>query len=755
LFRPKLKDKYHVEYVDGEGIFLLGERDSHVLEGVHLTQIVPLIDGRRTVNEILAAASPMVMRDDALRALDVLATAGHLVEADPALPPAHAAFWSELNVDTRYAVTQLAQAGVRVTTIGPVDPGPIVSALQAFTVRLDPFGGVEVVVTDDYLHPKLAAINHASLHQGRPLLLVKPVGIRLWIGPLIIPVRTACWRCLAIRLNANREVENYVERKSAAPGPFPITRSRVGLAEHQAAAMIATQLVRWLVTGANPELESRVLVADILAFSFDFHQVVRLPQCPECGNPACASSAGQPIEVREGDVVVDRQGGLRIESPEATFARLRHHVSPFTGVVSSITPAMWHGVGPIRTYMAGHNFALKSDQLWFLKDGLRTNSSGKGRTDAQARTSALCEALERHSGVYRGDEPRIRASFDQLGAEAIDPRSSMLYSERQYQEREIWLARNSRFQVVPLPFRTDAEIEWTPLWSMTEGRPKYLPTSYLYYNYPTPPEQFYCWADSNGCAAGSTLEDAILQGLLELVERDAVCLWWYNRVRRPGVDLRAFDTPFAEEMLRFYRAHEREVWALDLTSDLGIPVVAAISRRVDCPTEDIMLGFGAHFDASIALNRALTELNQFIPALLNRAPDGSTIYVMGDNETLQWWRTASIESQPYLLPSDTHEPMRPPKLLAGDGGGIWATSQSVGASVKRLVALLEAHGHEVLALDQTRPDIGLPVVKMVVPGLRHFWARFASGRLYDVPVAMGWRDTPLDEADVNEIAMFL
>ena len=55
----------------------------------------------------------------------------------------------------------------------------------------------------------------------------------------------------------------------------------------------------------------------------------------------------------------------------------------------------------------------------------------------------------------------------------------------------------------------------------------------------------------------------------------------------------------------------------------------AISRKVGGPTEDIMMGFGAHFDARIALMRALTELNQFIPALLNIAADGRTIYVMG------------------------------------------------------------------------------------------------------------------------------
>jgi ribosomal protein S12 methylthiotransferase accessory factor YcaO len=62
---------------------------------------------------------------------------------------------------------------------------------------------------------------------------------------------------------------------------------------------------------------------------------------------------------------------------------------------------------------------------------------------------------------------------------------------------------------------------------------------------------------------------------------------------------------------------------------------------------------------------------------------------------------------------------------------------------------------EMLVLDQTRPDIGLPVVKVIVPGLRHFWRRLGPGRLYDVPVKLGWLEKPLAEEKLNPIAVFL
>jgi ribosomal protein S12 methylthiotransferase accessory factor len=75
--------------------------------------------------------------------------------------------------------------------------------------------------------------------------------------------------------------------------------------------------------------------------------------------------------------------------------------------------------------------------------------------------------------------------------------------------------------------------------------------------------------------------------------------------------------------------------------------------------------------------------------------------------------------------------------------------------VGRCREILEAKGLEVLVLDQTRPDIGLAVARVVVPGLRHFWARFAPGRLYDVPVELGWVPRPLGEDELNPVAMFL
>ena len=109
---------------------------------------------------------------------------------------------------------------------------------------------------------------------------------------------------------------------------------------------------------------------------------------------------------------------------------------------------------------------------------------------------------------------------------------------------------------------------------------RYLPTSFCYFGYRSQ-DPLFARADSNGCAAGSVPEEAVLQGLLELVERDAVALWWYNRLRRPAVDLESTGDPYVSSLVRHYGALRRDLWALDVTSDFGVPTFAAISRRVD------------------------------------------------------------------------------------------------------------------------------------------------------------------------------
>jgi ribosomal protein S12 methylthiotransferase accessory factor len=211
------------------------------------------------------------------------------------------------------------------------------------------------------------------------------------------------------------------------------------------------------------------------------------------------------------------------------------------------------------------------------------------------------------------------------------------------------------------------------------------------------------------------------------------------------VDLDAFGDAWLAELREVYGRLRRDVWVLDLTTDLGVPAMAAVSARNDGGAEDIMFGFGAHLDPAIAVRRALTELNQLMPAVVG-ARDGD--YACDDPDALRWWRTGTVASQPYVAPDPATTPRRPADYD-------YVPCDDIAAEVSAVADTVAAHGMELLVLDQTRPDIGLPVVKVIVPGMRHFWARFAPGRLYDVPVRLGRRAAPVRYADLNPIPMFL
>jgi oxazoline/thiazoline synthase len=100
-----------------------------------------------------------------------------------------------------------------------------------------------------------------------------------------------------------------------------------------------------------------------------------------------------------------------------------------------------------------------------------------------------------------------------------------------------------------------------------------------------------------------------------------------------------------------------------------------------------------------------------------------------------------LREHPFLTP--THKLAVDPETRSAFG------RLDTRQQVTRCVRTAKRKGLDFLVLDQTRPDIGVPVVRVIVPGLRHFYRRFAPGRLYDVPVKLGLRDRPLAEDELN------
>jgi ribosomal protein S12 methylthiotransferase accessory factor len=746
LSRPRFRPHFHVEVVPGEGVFLLSDSRQTLLRGRLYERVAPWLDGR-TVEDVCDRLRDKVSPAEVYYALAQLERKNYLCEDEEALPASQAALWSSQQVAPKEAARRLAERPVRVRAFG-VEAGPFLELLQSLHVRIAAEGPADVVLTDSYLRGELETCNAEALRGGRPWLLVKSSGRQVWVGPLFRPGKTGCWECLAQRLRANSPVATYLHGRNGRAGAVVHDRACTPATLHIAWGLAANAVAAWIVRGELPELDGKLQTLDVPSWRLQTHTLLRLPYCPACGRRDDGEVRPfRPPVLESRKKTFTSDGGHRVVPPEETLAHFGHHVSPITGAVSLLERAAPDGDGILHVYVAGGNMARPHRDLARLRNDLRSMNSGKGTSDVQARASGLCEGLERHSGVFRGDEPRRRAQMRELGGAAVPLGECLLFSDRQYRERDARNAAASHFSFIPVPFDPEANIEWSPVWSLTRREVRYLPTAFCYYGYPQPDERTYCLACSNGNAAGNTLEEAVLQGFLELVERDSVALWWYNRVRRPGVDLDSFGEPYLGRLQAFLREHGREFWALDLTSDLGIPVFVSVCRRTDGSSEQIVPGFGAHLDPRVALLRAVTEMNQMLASPLLEPAGRELGDQPADPETAHWLTTATVANQPYLLPAD-----RPP-LTAASYRHDWA--DDVTEDIRSCQARVERAGMEMLILDQTRPEVGLPVAKVIVPGLRHFWARLAPGRLYDVPVRLGWLPRPLAEEELNPVSMFL
>ena len=522
---PVFKAHLHVEVIPGEGVLILSEEAAKALHGGAYEKIVPLMDGQRSTDEIVDALAGQVDAARVYYVLNGMEAKGYLTEATPDIPASVAAFWHGAGIEPAAALAALRDRRVAVQTIGEVDSAAMLSALEAMGVKLGTQEQADLwlVLTDDYLRADLAAINAAALQANRPWLLVRVTGRELWLGPLFQPGETGCWVCMRQRLERNRAVHRFVaEKKNLATPPF--TALGALPATQAAACQMAAVAAAQFLAGAASGLAGKVLSLDWATLTSQTHALVRHPHCPACGT--AENPVMQPMQLQPGKAAFVRDGGHRSVSPEQTLKNYEHLVSPITGVVRMLAPVRQDD-GIAHVYVAGHNPAMKMDRLDHLKQGLRNASSGKGMSEMQAKVSALCEAIERYSGELTGGELRVTCALqDWKEGEAYHPNDIMLYSTQQYAEREAWNKKGSRFNRVPEPLDEDTPIDWTPLWSLTAQRHKYLPTQLVYYRAQASEGDNTCYAMgcSNGNAAGNTLEEAVLQGFFELVERDAVAV---------------------------------------------------------------------------------------------------------------------------------------------------------------------------------------------------------------------------------------
>ncbi len=559
---------------------------------------------------------------------------------------------------------------------------------------------------------------------------------RAWLGPAVVPGRTADYRDLFDRRMCCSDSEELFAAESSLPilgeglGPALPSAAEIAWVE----ALFATEVNHWL-RGGSCRLLSAELEADPASMSTEIRPFLPMPHRRLNGEFLCSVAAGPNL------LVNDRAGAVIRSVP------VEHHPS----VPRKLVTVQAHVSNIARKYPCANDVIV--------------GGSSFGQAEASFH-SAIGEAVERYCGNYIPGETVRRASWNQLktaGEYALDPESLVLFDKAMYREPGCPL----------VPFDRDLEVLWVRGRSLSQDRDAWLPISLVYVNWHTAysgePLTNYYWFP--GIAAGVNLEHALTSGLEEVIERDITMIWWMNRqplpVVKPTPELAAlFDEPS--------RAMGQRPWLIHLDNEFGIPVVAGVLENTQEGFFNI--GFGCRPDPVAAAAKAWTEALTLQEG--SRDMDDPNGLLRGSVE--EWglidvpykdWRADRRYLDDYRADfrdvSDLLQQQQvnlDPRCLERVRSWVDLPPTRSFAELpslpdRRLTTIqqrIESRGFEIFYKDITTADVqlsGLVAARVLVPGLApNASAAFPPlglGRVQRAPVELGWRDQPLSKSELN------
>jgi ribosomal protein S12 methylthiotransferase accessory factor len=257
------------------------------------------------------------------------------------------------------------------------------------------------------------------------------------------------------------------------------------------------------------------------------------------------------------------------------------------------------------------------------------------------------------------------------------------------------------------PYRRDSarqHLAWATALDLADGTPVRLPADICFRRPMTERDIDPPWPLSTGCGAGSDYLSATLHGLLELIERDSAALWW-----RGGQRARLLSDDVGAPVLALLRTghSERRTWLLDITSEIGVPVVVAASCYDD--GFGLCCGVAARATLASAAEAALREMAQmelgYRISISKVKQRGEAALNDTDRQHIRRFTSLNVAETPAL------QPMAPPRLPHD----LPASNQL--AQLAELRRRLHAAGVAPCAVNLTRAIFGIPVIRVLCPGL--------------------------------------
>jgi ribosomal protein S12 methylthiotransferase accessory factor len=426
----------------------------------------------------------------------------------------------------------------------------------------------------------------------------------------------------------------------------------------------------------------------------------------------------------------------------ASLRRLRSFVSPLSGVVRSTAETL---AAPDEHRLISMGCEL-ADGVPTIGSSLESYTGSEHPLRDAAEAAAIGEALERYAGSYIPTDRLVIASADELGPRAVEPERFALFSAVQHAE----LGFPFR------PFGRDTVVSWAEGFAIPGGEPVYLPAQLVYmpWRRQGPAETRIGHATSSGLACAATVEEAVLTGLLELVERDAFMLVWHNRLSLPLLDWRG-EAHLLRLDGRYFAPTRLSYSAVDLSAFLGVPTVLGVVHGIPGRLGALGVGAASAPTVAVAWRKALAEafsVQRWVRDQAFEQPErlgGNAGAIRTfDDHTLYYAGEERARRAAFLDASSERRSTR--EIAPLEGGNVLELIEGV---ARRLAE----RGMAAYAVEVTSPDVrsgGLRVVRVVVPELCPLdvveGARFLGGRrMYEAAFEAGLVPRRLEPADLN------
>ena len=324
------------------------------------------------------------------------------------------------------------------------------------------------------------------------------------------------------------------------------------------------------------------------------------------------------------------------------------------------------------------------------EDGAVSIYGGKGITKDHAKASAMMEGFERYSAERQDSDESIIASLSEIEefGEYINPKSLNLPKE--FEKKDI----------------SDLSLEWSKSIDIISNKEYYIPTNAIYHPYISKNDsQSLFKSNTNGLASGNILEEAILHGIFEVIERDAWSIFELTHKNYAQIDISSIENEIIIDIIEKFESKGIKIKLMDFTADIKIPTIAASAD--DTITKDaglLTLGMGTHLDPEVAILRALTEVAQSRATQINGARE--------DTVRADFAREAGYERMKRINKFYFRDEEEQIKLSDIENKSTSSITRDIEIVKDELVS---NDIQKILYSNLTRPELDVSVVRVVIP----------------------------------------